>query len=115
MRLSAVLFLLGLKLRWSAWRNGEFRKRLKRVDRVIVIRTGDGRRARSYVFRNDTIRDHGGTDPQATAELVWSDAGTAVRAMLSSNPLDNFSAIGRGDLEIRGNLQDALWFSDLAG
>lgn len=115
MRLSAVLFLLGLKLRWSAWRDGEFRKRLRRVDRVIVIRTEDGRRARSYIFRDNTVRDHGGIDPGATAEMVWSDPGTAVRAMLSSNPLDNFSAIGRGDLAIRGNLQDALWFSDLAG
>ena len=114
MRLSAVLLLLGLKLRWSAWRHSDFRKRLKRVNRVIVIRTEDGRRARSYVFRNDTVRDHGGMDPDATAEMVWSDPDTAVRAMLSSNPLDLFSAIGRGDMAIQGNLQDALWFSEIA-
>ena len=114
MRLSAILFLLGVKLRWSAWRHDDFRKRLRRVERIIVIRTESGRPARTYVFSNDSVRDHGGIDPGATVEMVWSDVPTAVRAMLSSNPLDNFSAIGRGDLVIKGNLQDALWFSDLA-
>ena len=113
MRLSAILFLLGIKLRWSAWRDREFRKRLRRIDRVVVIRTVDGRQARSYVFRDDSVRSEGGIHPQATAELVWTDADTALKAMLSDNPLDNFSAIGRGDLSITGNLQDALWFSDL--
>ncbi len=115
MRFSVVLYLLGLKLRWSAWRHREFRKRLQRVERVIVIRTEDGRRARTYVFRHGTVRDHGGRDPQASVEMVWSDPDAAVKAMLSPNPLDNFSAIGRGELAILGNLQDALWFSDLAG
>jgi hypothetical protein len=113
MRLSAILFLLGLKLRWSAWRDGDFRKKLSRLDRVVVIRTEDNRQARSYVFRDDTVRAVAGIHAQATAELVWSDADTAVQAMMSGNQLDSFSAIGRGDLTILGNLQDALWFSDL--
>lgn len=113
MRLSAILFLLGLKLRWKAWRDDDFRKRLKRLNRVVVIRTEDGRQARSYVFRDNCVLVQAGVHPEATAELVWADADTAIRAMLSDNPLDNFSAIGRGDLSIKGNLQDALWFSDL--
>jgi hypothetical protein len=112
MRFSAILFLLGLKLRWSAWSNGDFRKRLRRLNRVVVIRTEDGRQARSYVFRNDSVHIQGGIHPEATVELVWADPDTAIKAMLSGNPLDNFSAIGRGDLSINGNLQDALWFSD---
>ena len=115
MRLAIVLFALGLKLRVSAWRDAGFRARLRRVDKLIVIRTADGRQARSFVFRDDTVRDHRGGDPAATAEMVWSDAGVALRTMLSASPLDNFSAIGRGDLVINGNLQDALWFSDIAG
>ena len=113
MRLSAILFLLGLKLRWSAWRDGDFRKKLRRLNRVVVIRTQDGKQARSYVFRDDSVVIQGGVHPEATTELVWTDADTATKAMLSGNPLDNFSAIGRGDLSIIGNLQDALWFSEL--
>lgn len=114
MRLALLLFALGLKLRWSVWRSARFRARLRYANRIVVIRTLDGRYARTYIFRDGAVRDHGGTDPAATAELVWSDARTAVAVMLSGNPLDNFSAIGRGDLAIHGNLQDALWFSELA-
>lgn len=115
MRLSIVLFVLGLKLRWSAWRDESFRARLRRVDRLIVIRTADGRQARSFLFRDARVRHYRGADPAATAEMVWSDAGVAARTMLSTSPLENFSAIGRGDLVINGNLQDALWFGDIAG
>ena len=115
MRLRVILLLLGLKLRWNAWRDASFRRQLRRLDRVVVIRTEDGRHARTYVFQDDTVRDHAGSDAQATAELVWSSASIAVQTMLSSNPLHSFSAIGRGDLTITGNLQDALWFSDLVG
>lgn len=115
MRLSLLLYLLGVKLRWSARLSARFRARLRRVDRLIVIRTADGRYARSYLFRADTVRHRGGVDPEATAEMVWSDAAVAFRTMLAASVIENFSAIGRGDLVINGNLQDALWFSDIAG
>jgi hypothetical protein len=115
MRLAVVLYLLGLKLRWSAWRSAQFRAKLRRVERVIVIRTQDGRQARTYSFRDGTVRVHGGVDASATVEMVWRDARVATSVMLSGSQLENFSAIGRGDLAILGNLQDALWFSDLAG
>ena len=105
--------LLGIKLRWSAWRDADFRKKIKRIKRIVVIRTEDGRQAQSYVFCDDAVRAQRGVHPDATAQLVWIDASTAISAMLSANPLDSFSAIGRGDLVIEGNLQDALWFSDL--
>ena len=113
MRLSVLLMLLGIKLRWSAWRDANFRKKIKRINRIVVIRTEDGGQARSYVFSDDSVRSQRGVHPRATAQLVWVDAGIAISAMLSANPLDSFSAIGRGDLVIEGNLQDALWFSDL--
>jgi len=115
MKLSLILFVLGLKLRWSARFDAAFRKQLLDVDRLIAIRTRDGTRGRSYRFRDGRVTVSAGVHPETTAELVWSDPAVAVSAMLSSNELDLFSAIGRGDLTIAGNLQDALWFSDVAG
>ena len=112
MKLSIILYALGLKLRWSQWRDPEFRKQVRRATRVVVIRSEDGSAARSFVFDHDKLTVQGGVHPQATAELVWRDTGVAVRAMLSTNPLDTFSALGRGDMAILGNIQDALWFSD---
>jgi hypothetical protein len=113
-KLSLILVALGLKLWLSARFDAAFRKQLLDVDRLIVIRTRDGRCAQSYRFRDDKVTVSLGVHPEATAELVWSDASIAVAAMLSSDELDLFSAIGRGDLTILGNLQDALWFSDIA-
>ena len=112
MKLSIILFALGLKLRWSQWRDAGFRKQIRRMDRVVVIRSEDGSAARSFIFRGDRLKIAGGVHPEATTELVWRDTAVAVKAMLSTNPLDTFSALGRGDMAILGNIQDALWFSD---
>lgn len=113
MKLTLILFALGLKLRWKARFDAAFRKQLLDVDRLIVIRTRDSTRARSYHFRNGRVAVTAGVHPEANAALIWKEISVAVSAMLSDNELDLFSAIGRGDLEIAGNLQDALWFSDL--
>jgi len=115
MKLSLILFVLGLKLWFSARFDATFRKQLLDIDRLIAIRTRDGLRARSYRFHDGRVSVSPGAHPEATAELVWSDVPIAIAAMLSKNELDTFSAIGRGDLVIVGNLQDALWFSDIAG
>lgn len=113
MKLTLILFALGLKLRWSARFDTTFHKQLLDVDKLIVIRTRDGTRARSYHFRDGRVAVTAGVHPEANVALIWNEVSVAVSAMLSSNELDLFSAIGRGDLEIAGNLQDALWFSDL--
>ncbi len=115
MKLTLVLFALGLKLRWSARFDAAFRKQLLDVDKLIAIRTRDGTRARSYHFRDGRVAVNAGAHPEAHVALIWNDVSVAVSAMLSRDERALFSAIGRGDLEIAGNLQDALWFSDLVG
>jgi hypothetical protein len=114
-RLTLILIALGWKLRWKARFNAAFRKQLRDVDRLIVVRTRDGIQARSYHFRDGGVMVTAGAHPGATVSLIWNEVPVAVSTMLSSNELDLFSAIGRGDLEIAGNMQDALWFSDIAG
>ena len=115
MRLTLILVALGWKLRWKARFDADFRKQLRDVDRLIVVRTRDGIRARSYQFHDGRVAVTAGAHPEATVALIWSEVSVAVSTMLSSNELDLFSAIGRGDLEIGGNMQDALWFSEIAG
>jgi hypothetical protein len=114
MRLAALLFALGLKLRISALISAAFRKRLRHKDFVIVIRTAEPGPARTFCIRRGRIRSRPGRDPSADTELVWEDAQTALRTMLSSNELDSFSAIGRARLRILGDLDNALRFMDLA-
>ena len=114
MRLTLILFALGWKLQWKARFDAAFRKQLRDVDRLIVVRTRDGTRARSYHFRDGGVAVTAGAHSGATVALIWNEVSVAVSTMLSKNELDLFSAIGRGDLEIAGNMQDALWFSEIA-
>jgi hypothetical protein len=109
-----LLFALSLKLRISARISATFRKRLRSKDFVIVIRTAERGPARTFRIHGGRIRSRWGRDPSADTELVWHDAGTAFRTMLSSNELDSFSAIGQARLRILGDLDNALRFMDLA-
>ena len=114
MKLSILLFVLGSKLRISALISATFRKRLRGKDFVIVIRTGEPGPARTFRIHDGRVRSRSGRDPLADTELVWHDAQTAFRTMLSSDELDSFSAIGQARLRILGDLENALRFMDLA-
>jgi hypothetical protein len=114
MKLSLLLFALGLKLRLSALISATFRKRLRSRDFVIVIRTAERGPARTFLIHGGRIRSRLGRDASADTELVWRDAQTAFRTMLSSDELDSFSAIGQARLRILGDLENALCFMDLA-
>lgn len=114
MKLSLLLFALGSKLRLLALISATFRKRLRGKDFVIVIRTAEPGPARSFRIQGGRVRSRSGGDPCAGTELVWRDTQTAFRTMLSSNELDVFSAIGRGQLRILGDLENALRFMNLA-
>lgn len=115
MKFTLLLFALGWKLRINALVSGEFRKKLRREDFSLVIRTADGKRARTFRFRKGWFRTRPGTGKRIDTELVWCDPDTAFSAMLSKNELDVFSAIGRSDLRILGNFKYSLWFMELAG
>ncbi len=114
MKLSILLYVLGVKLRAQVLMSAAFRKKIREKDCVLVIRTADGKQARSFVFDHGRFRSRAGADSAANTELVWCDSGTALKAMLSRNELDLFSAIGRSQLRILGNLDFALWFTDIA-
>jgi len=114
MKLSALLFLLALKLRLSAWLSAAFRKRLRNESFAIVIRTAEAGPARTFRIHGGRIRSSRGRDRSADTELVWCDPETAVRVMLSSDELDSFSAIGKAQLRVFGNFENALRFMDLA-
>ena len=114
MKLSVLLFFLGLKLRFSALVSPAFRKRLRNENFAIVIRTAEAGPARTFRIRGGRIRSRSGRDRAADTELVWCDPETAVRTMLSSDELDSFSAIGTARLRVLGNFENVLRFMDLA-
>ncbi len=114
MKFQLLLLILGLKLRAAAAFSTRFRRALRGRDCVITIRTADGLWARSYAFRRGRVSASRPAPQPADAELVWCDADTALKALLSRNDLDLYSAIGRRQLAILGNLEHAFWFADIA-
>lgn len=115
MKFSLLLFVLGAKLRLTGLVSKEFRKLLRRENFILVIRTADAGRARTFHIRNGRAWARRGTEPRADTELVWCDPETAARILLSKNELDVYSAIGSSKLRILGNFKYALWFMRLAG
>ena len=115
MHFAILLLILGLKLRWSARFDDEFRQKISSMCRVIVVRTRDSKYARTYSFHSNHVFVTPGANAESTVELVWRTPGIGVRTMLSTNVLDNISAIGKGDLSIEGSLGDALWFTEITG
>jgi hypothetical protein len=114
MKLSLLLFVLGLKLKASSWLSPAFRKALRQGDFVLVIRTDRPGEARTFVIRDGAVKSHRGRDGAADTELVWCDADTAVRSMLSKNEMDVLSAIGKWQVRVLGDMSHALRFMDLA-
>lgn len=114
MKMTLVLIALGLKLQASALIDKAFRKKIRYINRTVVIRTADGKHSYTYIFRNNMVFSHPGGSKNATVELIWSDPETALKVMLSKEDLDTFSAMGKGELVVNGNFQDALWFTDIA-
>jgi hypothetical protein len=114
MKFSLLLFVLGIKLRITAFMSDTFRKKLRKKDFTLVIRTNSGKRARTFTFFGGKVRSRRGCNGPADTELVWCDEQTAVTVMLSKNELDGFSAIGRSALSVTGNFENALWFMEIA-
>lgn len=114
MKLSLLLIILGFKLYLTGIFSEKFRKMVRKKDFTLTIRSADHRQARTYNFEKGKIRSGKGEDENADTVLIWKDAATAVRVMLSKNELDGFSAIGNTNLRIAGNFEYALWFMELA-
>ena len=114
MKLSVLLFALKLKLTVLALASAAFRAKLRQKDCVLVIRTADRRRSRSFRFSKGSVSSRRGMDTDPDTELIWDDASTAFRVMASGRDTAILEAIGKSQLKILGNLEYALWFTAIA-
>jgi len=113
MKLAALLYVLKLKLRCAAWKDGGFRKLLKKRDYTLVIRTADSTVGRSFTFSGGRVLSKRGTYPAPDMEMVWCDADTAFRAMVAGDDTAVIQALGKSQLKIEGNLDHFFWFGDV--
>ena len=112
MRLSFLLFVLYLKLASAAKKNKAFQNYIGTVQLRILIKTADGRHGRVFIFDKGRVSSLSGTNHGFDAALVWADAGTAFKVMISGSDEASFLAAAAGKLKVEGMAYYIQWFND---
>ncbi len=111
MRFSLLLFILKIKLKRTAKKFPDFKKKLMEKDYTMVIRTEDGKRGRFFTFRDGDVISRRGDFPGAEISLVWKDAATAFKVMASGSNKAFMGALQNGTLKLQGDANLALAFT----
>ncbi len=112
MKLSFLLFVLYLKLARAAKTHRAFRNYIGTVRLKILIKTADNRHGRLFVFDGGKVTSKAGANHESDAALVWSDANTAFKVMLSGTEEATFIAAASGKVKVEGMAYYIQWFND---
>ena len=110
-KMTLLLFALAKGLKFTAWRSGDFRKKLQEMDMVLQIRTVSGSTARYYVFSGGEVFSKKGIHPRPGVALIWKDEAVGFKTMTNKDPKALFTAIQQGNLKIEGKAEQAMWFA----
>lgn len=115
MRFSLLLLILYRKLKKASRNNPAFMSYIRTMKADVLIKTADGKRGRLFIFDRGSISSKPGGDHRIFhVALVWSDAGTAYRVMVSGNDEESFRAAAQGKLKVEGMSYYAQWFTECA-
>ncbi|HOJ13920.1 MAG TPA: hypothetical protein PLT69_05450 [Deltaproteobacteria bacterium] len=112
MKLALLLFGLYLKLARAAKTNKAFRNYIGNIQLRILIKTSDNRWGRLFVFDKGRVTSASGANHAFDAALVWIDASTAFKVMLSGSDEATFMAAASGKLRVEGMAYYIQWFND---
>lgn len=110
--MALLLFALSLKLSKAAKNNKAFKDYIGSIQLRILIKTADNKWGRLFVFDKGRVTSFAGADHSADAALVWSDAATAFKVMLSGSEEATFLAAASGKLKVEGMAYYIQWFND---
>ena len=110
-----ILVVLGLRLRWLAWRNPGFRKQLENRDVIMQWRTREGSPARWYHFLPGKVRVGQGLHPSPSVGLEFEDSEYAVQTLkeASKNQAVFMAGMQQGKIKITGDPGHLMWFMTL--
>lgn len=112
MLFSFLLFVLNLKLRWASRTNPAFKSYIGTIRLRILIKTMDGKRGRLFIFDKGKVTSLSGANHACDAALVWTNAFTAFRVMLSGSDRATFMAAAKGKIKVEGMAYYIQWFND---
>jgi hypothetical protein len=112
MKLSLLLFILSLKLKWAAKSNKLYQNYIGTIQLRILIKTADNKWGRLFVFDKGKVSSLTGTNHRYDAALIWADPGTAFKVMAAGSDEATFMAAADGKLKVDGMPYFIQWFGD---
>ncbi len=100
-------------MKFTAWKNAEFRDKLKEKDFSMAIGTVDGSVGRHYICKNGKLTTGKGFLEKGDFSLLWKDASTGFSYMASGNPKAFAKAVGNGSLQLKGDAASVTLFLGL--
>lgn len=115
MKFWLILLILGLRLRWLAWRNAEFRAKLVGKDMVMQWRTKAGAPARAFHFLPNKVVVRAGLHSNPSVTLSFEDAPYAVNTLMQAgkNQMIFMQGMQEGKIKIDGDASQLMWFMTL--
>ena len=113
MKFSIVLAVLYLKMKSALKGNDLFKRRSLLKTGSVLIVTADRRHGRLFVISKGKIFTRRDTQADADVKMVWKDAATALKYMLSDDPVAIPRAMDRGDMKMEGDVSVAQWFGSM--
>lgn len=110
MKFSLILWVLANKLKSKVKQDSSFKEHVKGQNFTLLIKTEDGKKARSFTFSDGEVVSKKG-DASAEVSLIWADSKIAASTMTSKDPNASMEALKDGKLKIEGDANLALWFT----
>lgn len=116
MKFWLLLWVLGLRMAWLAWRSEKFRELLVGKELVLQFQTKDEGIVRHYVVRNERIHPHGGAHSSPSAVIAFKDAEYGVATLLGGgkDPMAFMKGVQTQDIIIKGDMSVLMWFMGVA-
>ncbi|RLP52630.1 MAG: hypothetical protein D6160_19865 [Ketobacter sp.] len=110
-----LLLVLGWRMRWLAKNNDAFKEKLDNKDIVLQFRTENGRVARYYQVRNNSVIPFGDLHPKPDMSMAFKDAGYAYKTIMnaSKDKMVFMKGMGSKDIIVTGDAQEMMWFMSL--
>ena len=115
MRFWLVMLLLGWRMRWLAWRNPDFRRKLEGRDMVMQWCTMKGAPARWYHFLHGKVISRPGMHQNPSVSVRFESAPYAFETLRQAgrNKMVFMEGMGKGRIRIDGDPGELMWFMSL--
>ena len=113
MKFSLVLTVLYLKMKMALKNNELFGRRSRLRTGSVLIKTADNRHGRLFVISKGALFSKRDVHADADVIMIWRDVDTALKNMLSDDPVAIPRAMERGEVQVEGDVSVAQWFGSL--